>query len=94
MLGTSPVSSEIKYQAALSPATQRFLATCSQALKQQLGYKIYLLQIDPRREGAIKLANAETYRYRVGDYRIIYEIKDDVLILHVVDIGHRREVYR
>lgn len=34
------------------------------------------------------------YRVRVGDYRIVYEVIDDVLIIHVVRVGHRREVYR
>lgn len=34
------------------------------------------------------------YRVRVGDYRIVYEVTDDVLVIHVVRIGHRREVYR
>ena len=34
------------------------------------------------------------YRVRVGDYRIVYEVIDSVLVIHVVRIGHRREVYR
>lgn len=34
------------------------------------------------------------YRVRVGNYRIVYEVIDDVLVIHVVRIGHRREVYR
>jgi mRNA interferase RelE/StbE len=34
------------------------------------------------------------YRVRVGDYRIVYEVRDEVLLIQVVRIGHRREVYR
>jgi len=34
------------------------------------------------------------YRVRVGHYRIVYEVLDDVLVVHVVRVGHRREVYR
>lgn len=42
-----------------------------------------------------KLKNGENrYRIRVGDYRILYQIFDDVLIVIVVRVGHRREVYR
>ena len=42
-----------------------------------------------------KLAAKENlYRYRVGDYRIIYEIRDKILVVLIVRIGHRREVYR
>ena len=36
----------------------------------------------------------DVYRVRVGDYRIVYEVVDDVLVILVVRIGHRREVYR
>lgn len=37
---------------------------------------------------------ANTYRVRVGDYRILYEVHDRVLLVHVVRVGHRRDVYR
>jgi mRNA interferase RelE/StbE len=52
---------------------------------------------DPRRPDADikKLAGyADRYRLRVGDYRVIYEIADEQLIILVVGIGHRREAYR
>jgi len=53
------------------------------------------LAINPRPFGSIKLANSENhYRIRVGVYRIIYSIKDDVLVVEVVKIDHRRQVYR
>jgi mRNA interferase RelE/StbE len=43
---------------------------------------------------AIKLVGSESWRIRVGDYRIIYDIQDSFLIITVIKIGHRREVYR
>ena len=52
---------------------------------------------DPRRQDADikKLTGyADRYRLRVGDYRVIYEIADDQLIILVVGVGHRREAYR
>ncbi len=50
---------------------------------------------NPRPSGARKLQGYEnTYRLRVGDYRVIYEIRDDRLLVLVVEIGHRRKVYR
>ena len=49
---------------------------------------------NPRGAGAEKLTEQDRYRVRQGDYRIIYEIRDDVLIVIVVQVGHRREVYR
>lgn len=52
---------------------------------------------DPRRQDAdIKrmAGHADRYRLRVGDYRVIYEIADEQLIILVVGVGHRREAYR
>ncbi len=56
--------------------------------------RIQLLADDPRPPGSEKLSGQERYRVRQGDYRILYEIHDQVLLIVVVRIGHRREVYR
>lgn len=57
--------------------------------------KIDALATEPRPIGVIKLAEEEDlYRIRVGDYRIIYSIQDTQLLVLVVKIGHRRDVYR
>ena len=52
------------------------------------------LEQNPRPHGYKKLKNRNAYRIRVGDYRIIYEIKDSLLIILVVRIKHRKEVYK
>ena len=52
------------------------------------------LSEEPRAVGAEKLSGQEKYRVRQGDYRIIYEIHDDVVVVVVVKVGHRGEVYR
>ena len=49
---------------------------------------------DPRPSGSEKLSGQERFRVRQGTYRIIYEIRDLELIVMVVKIGHRRDVYR
>jgi len=49
---------------------------------------------DPRSSGSEKLSGQERFRVRQGTYRIIYEIRDQELIVMVVKIGHRRDVYR
>jgi mRNA interferase RelE/StbE len=51
------------------------------------------LELDPRPLGCKKLKGRDAYRIRIGDYRVIYEINDGRLIVTVVTIGHRREVY-
>ncbi|MCI9129829.1 MAG: type II toxin-antitoxin system RelE/ParE family toxin [Eggerthellaceae bacterium] len=50
---------------------------------------------DPRRMGkALVGSHAGEWRYRVGDYRLLCVIQDDVLVIEVITIGHRRDVYR
>ncbi|MCZ7631356.1 MAG: type II toxin-antitoxin system RelE/ParE family toxin [Microthrixaceae bacterium] len=56
---------------------------------------IDLLADEPRPPGCTKLTGEDAvYRVRIGDYRILYEVIDDRLLIHVVRIGHRRDVYR
>ena len=56
--------------------------------------RIALLATDPRPVGSEKLSGEEKYRVRQGDYRILYEIIDADLIVTVVKVGNRRDVYR
>jgi mRNA interferase RelE/StbE len=57
--------------------------------------KIHQLARNPRPHGSKKLEGLyERYRLRQGDYRILYEIRDEVLIVTVVHVGHRKDVYR
>ena len=56
--------------------------------------RIQSLTNDPRPPGCEKLSSLERYRVRQGVYRILYEIKDARLIVLVVKVGHRRDVYR
>lgn len=55
---------------------------------------IVSLSEEPRAAGSEKLSGQEKYRVRQGDYRIIYEIHDDVVVVVVVKVDHRGEVYR
>ena len=55
---------------------------------------INLLCENPRSEGCIKLSGQERYRVRQGNYRIIYEIQDAELVILIVKIAHRGEVYQ
>ena len=62
--------------------------------RQRIVTRIGTLADDPRPMGAEKLSGDGKYRIRQGDYRILYEISDTDLIVTVVRIGNRREVYR
>jgi mRNA interferase RelE/StbE len=54
---------------------------------------IYNLADNPRPTGYKKLKGRDAYRIRVADYRIIYEILDSILLVDVIDLGHRKDVY-
>jgi mRNA interferase RelE/StbE len=49
---------------------------------------------NPRPSGSKKLRGEDAYRIRVGNYRIIYEINDDNILVIVVSVGHRKDVYK
>ncbi|MGI9141381.1 MAG: type II toxin-antitoxin system RelE family toxin [Gemmatimonadaceae bacterium] len=62
--------------------------------RRRIVSRIEALHIEPRPSGCEKLSGEEKYRLRQGDYRILYEIADRELIVTVVRIGNRRDVYR
>ena len=62
--------------------------------RRRLVTRIEALAANPRPAGAQKLSGEDKYRIRQGDYRILYEIVDEDLIVTVVRVGHRRDVYR
>jgi mRNA interferase RelE/StbE len=54
---------------------------------------IYALANDPRPFGYKKLKGRDSFRIRVGNYRIIYDIFDNLLLVDVIDLGHRKDIY-
>jgi mRNA interferase RelE/StbE len=62
-------------------------------LQARLGRRILTLADEPRPAGVVKLSGLDAFRIRVGDYRAIYEIRDDLLLVLILSVGHRREVY-
>ncbi len=61
---------------------------------QRILKRIDSLAENPRAEGCTKLSGQESYRVRQGLYRIVYEIRDAVLVVNVVKVGHRSAVYK
>ena len=62
--------------------------------RQRVVARIGALAGDPRPPGCTKPSGQEAYRIRQGEYRIVYTVADDVLIVEVIKVGNRREVYR
>ena len=83
------------YQAFILPAALRQISKLPRIVRERIQQRIDALAEDPRPPGTKSLAGRSGfYRIRVGDYRVIYEIRDELLTVMVVRVGHRREVYR
>lgn len=82
-----------EYRIELRPAAARALRKLDPGVRQRIRGVIALLAHDPRPPSARALQNRPGLRVRVGDYRVIYTVADDVLLVVVVTLGHRREVY-
>jgi mRNA interferase RelE/StbE len=82
-----------EYRIELRPAAARALRKLDPQIQPRIHGVIALLTYDPRPPAARALRGRPGYRVRVGDYRVIYTIADDVLLVVVVTLGHRRDVY-
>lgn len=85
-----------RYRLEVRPAVERwFNKSRDEQLKLRLTEAMARLADNPRPVGAIKLQGSEPrYRLRVGDYRIIYEIHDRTLLVLIVDVADRKDIYR
>jgi mRNA interferase RelE/StbE len=83
------------YRVFLERATEKDLARLSSEVHDRVISAIRGLASDPRPPGCRKLSGGKNdWRIRVGDYRVIYEIADEIRIVRVNRVRHRREVYR
>ena len=83
------------YAVEFLPSAAKTLSNLDPAVRRRIARRIDRLAAEPREGGAIKLRGAdEVWRARVGDYRILYKVEDERLVILVIRIGHRRDVYR
>lgn len=84
-----------RYQIEVKPSASKALSELPREAQERIRARIDGLADDPRPYGVKRLKGPEGFlRLRVGDYRVIYTVRDDVLLVLVVRIAHRREVYR
>ncbi len=83
-----------KYSIKITKTAQKQLDKLAQQVADTLIEVILSLALNPRPVGYIKLKGRNAYRVRKNNYRIIYEIMDNVLIVTIITIGHRKEIYR
>ena len=82
------------YALLIERRAQRSLSRIAVQDRERISDAIRRLAEEPRPHGVKKLSGRDAWRIRVGDYRILYEIQDERLLILVIDVGHRREIYR
>lgn len=82
------------YSIEISRSAQKQLAKINNPFFDAITEKVIALKTNPRPQGCKKLKGNESWRIRVADYRIIYEIYDNILQIIVIEIDHRKQVYR
>ena len=82
------------YELAFRKSVAKDLRVFPKQDVKRIMQRIRVLADDPRPTGCEKLSGQERYRIRQGVYRIIYEIEDRRLVVLLVKVGHRRDVYR
>ena len=82
-----------KYTAVLSKKAQKQLDKLPDNIAEPIIEAILDLEENPRPVGSKKLIGRDGYRVRIGNYRIIYDIFDSLLIVDVIALGHRKDIY-
>ena len=84
-----------RYRIDFKPSAEKSLTKLPTGLQKRIVRAVELLAENPRPHGVVKMEGDENlWRIRVGDFRVVYEIHDSVLLVMVLRVGHRREVYR
>ena len=84
-----------KYKVFIKPpAIKEIEAIPQKKIRRQIVRRIQHLAEDPRPPGCKKLSGRNRYRVRQGAHRIVYAVEDDKLVVYVVKVGHRKDVYR
>ena len=84
-----------RYDVFIKPSALKELeAVDSKKDRRRIVRAIQSLAEDPRPAGCRKLSGKAKYRIRSGAYRIVYAVRDAVLVVTIVRVGHRRDVYR
>jgi mRNA interferase RelE/StbE len=83
------------YQIIIKPTAEKSMDKIPLSARRRIADAIEELRSDPRPAGVVKLAGDDNlWRIRIGNYRVVYEIHDDRLIVLVLRVAHRKDVYR
>lgn len=83
-----------RYEIVLRPSVLKDVRNIPEKDLQRINSRILELATEPRPWGCVKLSGEEYYRIRIGDYRVVYEISDRVLLVTVIKVGQRGGIYK
>ena len=84
-----------RYDVLIKPSARKELEAIGlKRDRQRIVAAILALADDPRASGCRKLSGRDKYRIRCGDYRVVYSVQDVILVVTIVRVGHRSDVYR
>jgi mRNA interferase RelE/StbE len=85
---------EVAYRIEVTPRALKDLKALPKRERQRVAEQIDALKADPRPTGCRKLKGREDfYRIRVGSYRVVYQIENEILLILIVRVGDRKEIY-
>ncbi len=82
------------YEVWIKKSAEKEIRAVPQPHRRRVIDRIRALAENPRPTGSVKLTGRDAWRLRVGVYRIVYSVEDNRLVVEVVKVGHRRDVYR
>jgi len=82
------------YQITLKKKAIKAMISINEPYYSNIKKAIYSLAENPRPQGYKQLKGRNAFRIRVNDYRIIYEIFETILVIDIIDIGHRKDIYK
>lgn len=84
-----------RFTVTVAPAAERQLTALDPPIRSRIVRALLALETEPRPSGCAKLQGAvDLYRIKVGEYRVIYQVQDRELVVLVVKLGHRKDIYR
>ena len=83
-----------RYQVTVLPSAQKEIIKLPKHVQSKVLKALVSLSENPRPIGCKKLVGTDSWRFRISEYRIVYSIEDDVLLIEVIRVAHRKEVYR
>jgi mRNA interferase RelE/StbE len=82
------------YQILINPSAEKQIQKLPKNVRIRITESILNLGDEPRPHGSKKLQGVDAYRIRIGDYRVVYEIQDNILLVTVVIVGNRKDIYK